>query len=49
MSDRAVSLLDEEISLMQEPLDKEVLNAREEVVRPLREANEEGTLRVTGR
>jgi len=49
MSDRAVSLLDEEISLMQEPLDKEVLDAREEVVRPLREANEEGTLRVTGR
>jgi flagellar motor switch protein FliG len=49
MSDRAVSLLDEEIALMQEPLDKEVLNAREEVVRPLREANEEGTLRVTGR
>ena len=49
MSDRAVSLLDEEISLMQEPLDKEVLDAREGVVRPLREANEEGTLRVTGR
>lgn len=49
MSDRAVSMLDEEISLMQEPLDKEVLDAREEVVRPLREANEEGTLRVTGR
>ncbi|MFC1794822.1 FliG C-terminal domain-containing protein [Planctomycetota bacterium] len=49
MSDRAVSMLDEEISLMQEPLEKEVLNAREEVVRPLREANEEGTLRVTGR
>ncbi len=49
MSDRAVSLLDEEISLMQEPLEKEVLNAREEVVRPLREANEEGTLRMTGR
>ena len=49
MSDRAVSKLDEEISLMQEPLDKEVLDAREEVVRPLREANEEGTLRVTGR
>ena len=49
ISDRAVSMLDEEISLMQEPLEKEVLNAREEVVRPLREANEEGTLRVTGR
>jgi len=49
MSDRAVTMLDEEISLMQEPLDKEVLDAREEVVKPLREANEEGTLRVTGR
>lgn len=49
MSERAVTMLDEEISLMQEPLDREVLDAREEVVRPLREANEEGTLRVTGR
>ena len=49
ISDRAVSMLDEEISLMQEPLEKEVLDAREEVVKPLREANEEGTLRVTGR
>ncbi len=47
ISDRAVSMLDEEISLMQEPLEKEVLDAREEVVKPLREANEEGTLRVT--
>jgi len=49
ISARAVSMLDEETSLMQEPLGKEVLDAREEVVRPLREANEEGTLRVTGR
>jgi len=49
ISDRAVSMLDEEISLMQEPLEKEVLDAREKVVRPLREANEEGKLRVTGR
>ena len=49
MSERAVAKLDEEISLMQEPLQKEILDAREEVVRPLREANEEGTLRVTGR
>lgn len=49
ISDRAVSMLDEETSLMQEPLEKEILDAREEVVRPLREANEEGTLRVTGR
>jgi len=49
MSERAVAKLDEEISLMQEPLQKEILDAREEVVKPLREANEEGTLRVTGR
>jgi len=49
ISDRARGMLDEEISLMQEPLEKEVLEAREEVVKPLREANEEGTLRVKGR
>jgi len=49
ISDRAKGMLDEEISLMQEPLEKEVLEAREQVVKPLREANEEGTLRVTGR
>ena len=49
ISDRARGMLDEEISLMQEPLEKEVLEAREEVVKPLRDANEEGTLRVTGR
>jgi flagellar motor switch protein FliG len=49
ISDRARGMLDEEISLMQEPLEKEVLEAREQVVKPLREANEEGTLRVTGR
>jgi flagellar motor switch protein FliG len=49
ISERALSKLEEEISLMQEPLEKEVLEAREEVVRPLREANEEGTLRVKGR
>jgi flagellar motor switch protein FliG len=42
-------MLDEEISLMQEPLEKEVHEAREEVVRPLREANEQGKLRVKGR
>ena len=47
MSDRAVARLDEEASLMQEPLKNEVLDAREEVVTPLREANEEGKLRVT--
>ena len=49
ISERALAKLEEEISLMQEPLEKEVLEAREEVVRPLREANEEGTLRVKGR
>lgn len=49
ISDRARTMLDEETSLMQEPLEKEVLEAREVVVKPLREANEEGTLRVTGR
>ncbi len=49
ISERAAAMLDEEISLMQEPLEKEVLDAREEVVSPLRDANEQGTLRVTGR
>jgi flagellar motor switch protein FliG len=49
MSERALSMLDEEISLMQEPLEKEVFQAREDVVKPLREANEQGTLRVKGR
>ena len=49
ISERAVAMLDEEISLMQEPLEKEVLDAREEVVVPMRDANEQGTLRVTGR
>jgi hypothetical protein len=42
-------MLDEEISLMQDPLEKEVLEAREEVVGPMRDANEQGTLRVAGR
>jgi flagellar motor switch protein FliG len=49
ISERAVAMLDEEASLMQEPLEKEVLDAREEVVKPLREANEEGKLRLVGR
>ncbi len=49
ISERAAAMLDEEISLMQEPLEKEMLDAREEVVGPLRDANEQGTLRVTGR
>ncbi|MBW8001505.1 MAG: hypothetical protein FVQ80_05735 [Planctomycetes bacterium] len=46
ISERMVAMVDEEASLMQEPLEKEVLDAREEVVQPLREANEEGTLRL---
>jgi flagellar motor switch protein FliG len=49
ISERARDMLDEEIKLMQEPLGKEVLDAREEIVRPLREANEEGKLRMVGR
>jgi flagellar motor switch protein FliG len=49
ISERALATLDEEVSLMQEPLEKEVLDAREEVVKPLRDANEEGKLRVKGR
>lgn len=49
ISDRAATMLDEEISLMQEPIEKDVLDAREEVVEPLRQANEEGTLRLTRR
>jgi len=49
ISDRAMATVDEEASLMQEPLQKEVLDAREEVIRPLREANEEDKLRFIGR
>ncbi len=45
ISERAGTTLDEEAMLMQEPLEEEILNAREEVVQPLRKANEEGTLR----
>lgn len=45
ISERLAATLDEEIALMQEPLVEEVLEAREEVVEPLRKASEEGTLR----
>jgi len=45
ISERAAAMLDEEISLMQEPLEKEVIDAKEEVIKPIREANEAGTLR----
>ena len=46
ISEHAAAMLDEEISLMQEPLEKEILDARDEVAEPLRKANEEGTLRL---
>jgi flagellar motor switch protein FliG len=49
ISERAVAMLDEEASLMQEPVEKEILEAREEVLVPLRQANEEGKLRFIGR
>jgi flagellar motor switch protein FliG len=45
ISERAAAALEEESSLMQEPLDKEVQDAREEIVEPLRKANEEDKLR----
>ncbi len=40
ISERAAEAIDEEASLMSEPRKKEVLAAKEEVVKPLREANE---------
>jgi flagellar motor switch protein FliG len=49
ISERAMAILDEEISMMQDPLEKEVVDAREQVIKPLRDANEEGKLRVEGR
>lgn len=49
ISERAAEALDEEASLMQEPLEKEILDAREGVIGPLRKANEEGTLRLLPR
>jgi len=49
ISERVAAALDEEASLMQEPLEKEIFDAREEVVSPLRAANEEGKLRFIGR
>jgi len=49
ISDRVAAALDEEASLMQEPLPKEVLEAREAVVKPLREANEADKLRFVQR
>jgi flagellar motor switch protein FliG len=49
ISERAVAMLDEETSLMQEPLEEEVLDAREELVGLLRDANQEGKLRMINR
>lgn len=40
ISERAAEMVDEETSLMSEPRKKEVLEARDEVAKPLREANE---------
>jgi len=45
ISERLAASLEEEASLMQEPLPKEVIDAREQIVKPLREAHEEGKLR----
>ena len=40
ISERVAEMVDEEASLMAEPRKKEILEAKEEVVKPLREANE---------
>ncbi len=45
ISERAAQMLDEETSLMSEPRKSEVLEARELVAKPLREANEAEELR----
>ncbi len=45
LSKRAAAALEEEKSLMQDPMEEEISNAREEIVAPLRLANEEGKLR----
>ncbi len=45
LSKRAALALEEEKALMQDPMEEEISNAREEIVGPLRQANEEGTLR----
>ncbi len=45
ISERANSAVEEEKMLMQEPSEDEIFDAREEVVGPLRKANEDGSLR----
>ena len=49
ISERATASVDEEISLMQEPTEEEIIEAREAIVEPLRVANEEGKLRMVKR
>jgi len=49
ISERAGASVDEEASLMQEPVKKEITQAREEIVQVLREANEEDKLRFLDR
>jgi len=49
ISERAAASVDEEISLMQEPMEEEIIEAREAIVEPLRVANEEGKLRMVKR
>ena len=49
ISERAAETLEEEVSLMQEPMENEILEARDEIVKPLREANEQGKLRISKR
>ncbi len=44
ISERAVQMVDEETALMSEPRKKEILEARDEVTKPLREANEKEEL-----
>ena len=45
ISERANASVEEEKMLMQEPSEEEIFDAREDVVGPLRKANEEGSLR----
>jgi flagellar motor switch protein FliG len=49
ISERASANLDEEISLMQEPTQDDVFEAREAILTPLRESDEKGKLRISGR
>lgn len=49
ISECAAASVDEEISLMQEPMEEEIIEAREAIVEPLRQANEEGKLRMAKR